>query len=659
VLVLSCLVASTCQKVPIADINASFLLADVTWFEQEKTLFVFYRVNAEQGLSSTSQIEVSYQTDTAIQPWVALDSLTKVHTHQAIDCGPKQLCGSTSVAVDLEPRQVRMRLRYDKQGETFLDSSVALNIVKARAPAQRSLVVYGVFDANNERIQWRGRHQFPTLRNQEVTALGLLRWFKVSTPSFGEVAQTMANPYSYGLLRACGSTLIPLGWPDIETTDRAIFDTHVMPLTASTATGVCASSTVIDATGTFQATVAALKNPQTRDAFPLLHNPIRRNAPIGVVVRPCESEFSAEHLELQTQRLLLEQPDVVCSDNWMNPNFTTNVVSILRTRINQRREAQNDMVIALAFHHDEPTGALAAKIEEALRTVLSFERDKGSPRVSGAFVFDTFGYAVKNADLRKLVLWCPAKISPDDLDTITSASARGCPILPDVPDLVVGPVKLSSLPILPTQKQYSTFVQKYTAANVGKMLSLDYLAPERTPLSRNIAVGEFGIATFFNEERITAAPMDAFSFCAAGDEKASFVVFSVAGVETAFPLSALPMIHARAAQSSYALGLVWDSPMLIRGTYRSFLAGAATPFSFTLPFGFASTNTSYFGNKLWESENISLGRSLQQCTRFCGLPTFDSAGVYQVTQPFSSTYANQCYQPKFPVLGDGGFPIDP
>ena len=32
----------------------------------------------------------------------------------------------------------------------------------------RSLQVYGVFDETNSWVQWRGRHFFPTVRNQEA-----------------------------------------------------------------------------------------------------------------------------------------------------------------------------------------------------------------------------------------------------------------------------------------------------------------------------------------------------------------------------------------------------------------------------------------------------------------------------------------------------------
>ena len=54
---LGALLLLTC-KVPITDINAFFSLSDATWFEQEQTLFFFWRLQAEQGLGEESQLEI-------------------------------------------------------------------------------------------------------------------------------------------------------------------------------------------------------------------------------------------------------------------------------------------------------------------------------------------------------------------------------------------------------------------------------------------------------------------------------------------------------------------------------------------------------------------------------------------------------------------------
>lgn len=74
-------------RVPIQDVGAVFEIADATWFEEEQTLFVFYRVNSQQGLSEFSQIELAFRTDNVEQDFQRLDDFPAVHRHVAARCG--------------------------------------------------------------------------------------------------------------------------------------------------------------------------------------------------------------------------------------------------------------------------------------------------------------------------------------------------------------------------------------------------------------------------------------------------------------------------------------------------------------------------------------------------------------------------------------------
>ncbi len=647
------------SKVPIVDIEAGFTLADISWFEAEETLFVFYRVEAQQGIGPESQLELSYRTDDVELPWTPLDQLTPVHTHVPVDCGVNTKCGSLSLHVTKAPTRVALQLRYHRDGAMTLPATVTYNIVGLGPPhLSRSLLVYGVFDESNNRMQWRARHQFPTLRNQQVQDLGLRRWFKVADPAYGDLGPVvLENPYGYGLADSCPPGLAALGFGPLETTERAIFDSNTLPLSASTSPAVCARATTTDAKGTFETMTIARRNPEVRAAFPSLRSPIKNDTPVGFLLKPCQRVISDQHLAMQQQRLLLQDPVEVCLDNWTNPNFSTNLAGTIRSRVDQVRAQGNDMVVTVALHHDDTSGRLAGAVEQALLQVLPFERDKSSPRVSGAFVFDSYGYTITHAELGRLALWCPAK-RPDDLSQVTGASLQSCPLQSDIPDLTLGPFRFNQLPILPSRAQYLNFIGKYSEASAGKMRELNFLAPERTPISENFAIGDFGVATFFNNETLTAAPTDSFSYCA-GDQRASLVVFRTSLVPGPMPLSALPDFHAKAHLTAYGLGLAWDFPFLVRATYEVVLAGAASAFSLTVPFGISADNNAYYGTPLWQSGDFPLTETLLQCSRFCDHPTFDSAGVYNVTAFFDPGYRNQCYRPRYPVPSDGGFPLDP
>lgn len=663
-LLVAALALSACWKQPVTDVAAGFALADAVWFEEEETLFVFYDVEAEQGLRPESQVEISWTTDDEFQDWAPVSSLAPVHTHLPVNCGYTSICGSMSVHVPIRPRNIGVRLRYHRDGEMFLDTSVGYYEVGAGPPHRsRSLLVYGVFEEKNNNLQWRARHMFPNLRNMEVEALGLRRFFRVRDPGYGAEVTDLdplggGNPYSYGYEAVCDTANVALGWEPIETTDRAIFDPHSMPIAASAAPVVCGMSTVTDAIGTFDAVAIARKNPEVKAAFPALRSPIRENTAVGFFLEECDDPISQDHRDMQEQRLLLDDAPVICIDAWNQSGFANQLAARIQTAVDIERVEGNDMVVTLALHHDQPGPLLAGVIEDALDQVLVSESVMSSPHVSGGFVFDSYGYSIADPDLKHLTLWCPANIAGGDLDDIPAESERSCPILPDIPDLVLGPFKINVLPILTTREQYLTFIDKYSVAQAGRMKSLRFLAPERSVLSENVAAGEFGVVTFFDDETLSAAPEDAFSFCAL-EPVAALIVFRSDDVALPLPISELPNFHAEAPQPSYQLGLFWEFPFLLRLKYEATVAGAVTALDATVPFGVSATNRAYYGAEIWRTGDFPLDETLKQCTRFCDHPTFDSAGIYNVQQTFRESYANQCYTPRFPMPDDGGFPRDP
>lgn len=650
-----------CWKQPITDVEAAFAIADAVWFAEEETLFVFYRVDAEQGLRPESQVEITWQTDDGVQDWAPLATFLPVHTHEAVSCGYKAICGSTSIHVPIAPRNVALRLRYHRDGEMFLDAPLGFyEIGPGPAHRNRSLLVYGVFEEKNGNVQWRARHQFPNLRNMEVEELGLRRWFRVTDPGYGgAVASVPGNRYGYAYDIACSAANVALGWPALETTDRAIFDSHSLPFEASDAPVVCGLSTVTDATGTFDAVAIARKNPEVRPAFPALRSPIRENTSLGFLLEPCEYTISDDHRDMQRQRLLLGDAPVICTDAWDTPGFADQLAAQIQTAVNDERVEGNDMVVTVALHHDLPGAAFAGVIEDALDQVLVAESVMSSPHVSGAFLLDSYGHAIVDSDLKHLALWCPALVGGSDPEEIPPPeSERACPVLPDIPDFELGPFKLNVLPILTTRSQYLNFIDTYSVAQAGRMKSLKFLAPERSTLSENVAVGEFGAVTFFDDETISAEPDDAFSYCAL-DAIAAIVVFRSDANPVPLPIAELPAVHRDAPEASYQLGLFWEFPFLLRLQYEVTVAGAATAVGATVPFGISGTNRSYYGAELWRTGVFPLDTTLEQCTRFCDHPTFDSAGVYNILADFRDSYAFTCYEPRFPRPDDGGFPLDP
>jgi hypothetical protein len=650
---------AACDKVPLVQVNSAFTRADAVWFEDEQTLFVFYRFESDQGIEPVSVVELTWRTDAEAHDWQPLVAFAPVHTHLPVDCGPHTRCGSWSLKVDQVPREVGLRLRYHPKGALAFETNTTPFVV-ASGPAwtSRSLVAYGVFDGTNAHVQWRARHTFPNLRNEEVEGYGLRRALRITDAHTGDVPPaTEDNPYWYAVPSCDGAAL---GWPDRSTTERAVFEPTQVPVLSATDSTVCATATVTDAKGEFAAVAVARKNSEIRPAFPSLHSPVKTAVQVPFLLKPCDRVISDSHLAMQRQRLLLSGEQVVCLDTWQDPGFATSLTTTFRQALNLARTSGNDMVLTIALHHDDTSGRLAQAVVDALTATLVPERDKVSPRAVGAFVLDSFGRRLTNNDARQLALWCPS-LTATDLDLVPATSERDCALLPDTPDFVLGPFKFNTLPILPTRDQFETFVAKYSEAQTGQMKTLQFLAPQLTAVSVNVPVGTFGVATFFNNEQITPAPQDAFSYCAPATPGASsLLVFRVAAAPMMpFPLQQLPELHRLMPQPAYALGLAWDSPFLLRLSYEVVLAGQASAFSLSAPFGFRSVSERYFANSLWLQSDFDLRQVLTQCTRFCDAPTFDSDGVYNVNKPFRQSYEVGCYTPSFPTLADAGVPSDP
>lgn len=671
-----------CAKVPITPVAAGFDLADVSWFAEEQTLFVFYEVGAEQGLGDPSVIELSYVTDDAPLDWTALTDLPQVHTHVPVDCGARRLCGSASIAVPEEPRDVHLRLRYHRDGELALDADTVFNVVgPGPAWTNRSYLAYGVFDAANRRVQWRGRHQFPTIRNEQATELGLRRSLVVADRRYGTaVAAASDNPYGYGV--DCAADFVPADLPEVATNERAVFDTEDLPLDAADASLVCADTTVTDALGTFTTTAVARKNPEVRAAFPELRSPIRDAVQVPFFLEPCERTISAEHEAMQRQRLGTEDVPSFCIDDWQSPGFRDELVVAMTDAVAAARTEGRDMVLVIGLHQDEE--GVSEVVQEALAELVPGERLGASPRLAGAFVLDSDGDGLQASELSKSTLWCPFTVTGLETEDTLAPAELTCAIAPDNPSIELGPFSFGTLPILPSRSQYLDFIDRYSVDLAGEVTDLTFRTPEFATTADHVDVGDYGVATFLNEERISAPTETAFSYCVTdatdvylfrsdfmatpaftalvlsactdGSLSSDVCTLALSGV---LPIQLLPDWHNTFRETSYELGLGWDFPFLLHLDYQTYVTGSLTAFGLSVPFGVATNGESYLGTSMWTTDVFSLAEELTQCTRFCDHPTFDAAGVYQVSAAFRPTYADACYLPRYPVLGDSGFPLDP
>jgi hypothetical protein len=680
-------------RVPLVAVNAGFDLADAVWFEEERTLFVFWRFAADQGLGPTSRIEIGIVTASGERPILPVADYTPVHRHVGVDCGVRGRCGSVSIALDEEPLAVPIQLRWHEEGQLVLGQDADLTIVRAGRPwLQRSAVVYGVFDGDNARVQWRLRHQFPNLGNHDVEALGLRRSFVVRDPRVGDLddlarAGFVDNPWGYALFASCPAEFVVHDEGPLSTDDRAIFSTVPVDDALVTRQVVCADADVTDATGTFTTTALARRNPDVVPAFPFLRTPVTDARPLRLTLVTCNNVVSEPHLQMQQQRLLHDGA-VECVDDLDDPGQQGAFTARLTELVERERPAGDDLIFSVVLNREDVDEDVAIALEQALNDVLVEERAKTSPRAVGAIVYDSATFPTRIAAAKPYLLWCPGDpgindltdfADPDVLNQIYHCAINLDVALPiDLPE-PLDRLTIAQLPLLATRRQYLNYVALFGEGAVGATDKLTLLAPRRGADARDVALGftsvepdnpldpfpvdprsPFGstdLATFFDDEVLTVLPEETLSVCAG--EASVHVVVQANADEFPQSLDALPARHASDPQPRYLLGLRWDGAFYVRFDYRAVIAGATEVVGLTLPFAPSLPGTVNFREKLWTAASFDLRDELTKCRRFCDHPTFDNAGIYQVLQPFSPTYDNGCYAPCFPTPADGGFPDDP
>ena len=254
---------------------------------------------------------------------------------------------------------------------------------------------------------------------------------------------------------------------------------------------------------------------------------------------------------------------------------------------------------------------------------------------------------------------------------------------PEDTEFELGPFSFGTLPILPGRTQYLDFIDTYSKRQAGEVLDLTFQAPEFATTTEHVDLGDFGVVTFLNGEFISAGRGDALSYCTQDDvpdlfafrsgaleSEASQDLLAEACAEGELPrdlcdsaaLNFLPLYLLPSGETlqetRYDVGIFWQFPFLVTMEYELSSAGSVSALGLSIPFGFAQDGQSYLGAAMWEQDRFSLNEILDHCTRFCDHPTFDSAGVYHVLDPFGRpTPRPATRRPSRP--GDSGFPRDP
>jgi hypothetical protein len=369
---------------------------------------------------------------------------------------------------------------------------------------------------------------------------------------------------------------------------------------------------------------------------------------------------------MQKQRMLFSSAQEICIDGLNSTQIGNELNARISSAVSEQRKQGQDMIVVLALQQENMGTADFQSIQGALEATIDAEQDKSSPRLTGAFVFDSDENARLSGTIENKVLWCPARapdpVPPNAPRPKPNESQKHCEVQTSQTTLAtLGPFSLGTIPILPTREAYLDFLNSYSKEQAGSMKDLTFLAPSQTPETQVVKL-EKGKkkATFRNGEIFSARPEHAFSYCAPKGQNDN-LVFRYSPTDQPRPLSSLAISHLAAPSPSYELGLSWSFPFLTRLTYETSLAGKATAFGASIPFGINNSSESFYGEQNWLKQTYDLSKTLVQCEENCNFPAFDSAGVYNVRKAWKELYTSICHEPLFPqgAPGQESDPYDP
>ena len=625
-----------CSKVGLTKLQVTPSLLSGYWFSEEQVGFLFYQISVPEALRQDGVIELMWEGR-----WQDVTSLAPEYRHDSPTCSPGLVCGSLSLAMP-EIHSFAMRYRYHRDGP---DHDLYDVIVK-RIRSGTSLQVFGVYNADNTRVQWRPLHNFPGLAQHVVHDLGLRRRFLVRgvfPPDEEGISIDHTNPWMFDHQRCREVT--DLHERDIES-DYAlhVWDPTVYEV-ADEQDGICSQVTT-DMERVPNHVALARKNPQVGPALDRLTLSRRPAAVVPYVIQPCRHIGDEEFLSFQKQRLGLSGDHEIdlCSEevSGLSP------VELADRFLAKFAAAapQTDAIMQILVHRNDPLDVDNIKLSAAFARVANEEGAKLSPRLGGVFVYDSHALLEPlGPELGSYVVWCP-QVDPTNL-------AEGCSVFEPVAKR--GMFTLSFLPVFPSAEGYRTFRRENKYESLGKAELSDVVVPYREGGSLVHRTQGGAFASFQPEHRLTMPLTSALSYCHLGD-RYSMLTYQLADIDQAVhlwdvdeslsqSLALLPRTHAlRRHHSDYLVGLSWSQGFLLRYRYQANVNVKIA----VVPWSLKNRSDMFFGDDIWTSHELDVSQALLQCKRFCANPFFNEGGEYHVMESWSSYHQNRCYQPGIP-----------
>jgi hypothetical protein len=660
-----------CHKVPLREAWGEFDLVAAHWFENEKTQYFFFSIAGLRPEQATTIWPSVFELSIDNGPFKPLDFSKAVHRHRIVSCGNGRLCGSYSLKAESPASAIQVRFRYHAESSISRVTSANNSIHPASSGADaQSALIYGVFDATNARVQIRAHDNFGSPNSDQITQYGMERMFEVRDVTLGTLAvadqKELEQRTGSGLLfpaDSCDSKLKPAR---NKTSNALIFRGHKAWARETfdandPSNAACFHARSLDQHGQMLTESAALarRNPVLAGDSTVLRTPLNEARRIPIVISYCQDR--SEHATLSSPLFLDYQRFILglgktaidaCFSVGGEDQFASDLERVLNRKIADARLAgeSSDFIFVIAINHrlTPIIRRFHQIISDKLNDKVTQEKSMVSPRLVGAFVYDSSPLEERGISPGAGIIWCP-QLDPSikGQESAAAGSANCVGYRGGRADLGIFNFVIPMGPF-PTLDTYESHVREFGDRGRARNPQLLFQSVRTDVNSLNVLDKTL---TFFDGERISVREGEGMRFCLERDEEGVLnnLVFRARIEGESEPQiltlsQTMPLAKSGAAQVNFDLGIQWEQPFWGGVTFEMPVEGKVLS---VIPMSLTGQGQQKLGDPKWQRIDWKVGALVQRCTRFCDHPFFDEAGTYQVNSTWRESWGS-CPQPRYP-----------
>ncbi len=665
----------TKEKVPLRYNTETIEIVAAHWYETENVAYFFFRIKNAGGSDKNALLE--WSTQNSNQP-MALDQMKPlnlsegVHLHSLIPCN-QDLCGSFSFFAKQSPNLLKLRLKYHANSPFYAESiEYFQDHLKDRGSFSMSALAYGVFDDRNEHIKLRIESNFgnPTMeefplygmkRKYRSSGFQMMSWNRDQILHFATFAQSptlfpsqpcdeIARVGEHLPISGQATVAEPGGWINVSLGKDP------------TKSGVCFLVDGLTKSGhiLFSSHGLGRRNPVTRQENYVLKTPIQPANNIPVILQYCnlESNTPTLHSELflNYQKFIIgfgDSPTDLCFQVGKEESFREALKGILQRKLQNARIAhaaeRHDFIFAVVMNHRLNSEFLAFQqiVAEELNAIVATEFFKISPRLAGAFVYDSNAYFENSHLTKNNIIWCPQDLSIESKKS-SETYDRGINCLIDDGKLFKSALLNFLIPMgpFPSLATYESYYNQYGDKGFTKAPRLEIRS---VPINEHSLLDFSSLTTFFEAQTLNFAPGESLRICLEKPEVAQLFDLkfkATSSIASPMDVGSLALaINSGSGSGDYLIGVNWNYPFIGNLHYDLPVNGSILG---VIPFQKSLKSQRAIGDAIWNRRKWQIGPLMQKCVRFCDYPYFDEAGVYQIRSNWNETHS-PCLLPKIPA----------